>query len=284
LGVKDRLRRFVKLWIDLFAKHEILDHASAIAFQVLKSLIPLTLLGLALLGALGEQRVWSKTLAPGIKPHLQPASFHAVDVAVQKIFTTEGAGLIAFASVLAAWYISGSVRAVMTGINQIYEAEETRPWRVRYAISFGLAICIAVCVIGSVLIVAAGAQLGGHGALEVVVAIGRWLLAVGALGLAVALLVRWAPAEHRAKRWTSAGSALVIAAWIVATLLFKLFVSDVANFKTATGSLAVFLVLIGYVYTSAILFLVGVQLDELLRQDATRGERGVLELLFGVGR
>src|SRR5205823_13970924 len=107
--------------------------------------------------------------------------------------------------------------------------------------------------------------------------------AVAALGLAVALLVRWAPAERRAKRWASAGSALVIAAWIIASLIFKVFVSDVANFKTATGSLTVFLVLIGYVYTSSIIFLVGVQLDELLREDATEGQRGVLGIL-GIAR
>jgi hypothetical protein len=39
------------------------------------------------------------------------------------------------------------------------------------------------------------------------------------------------------------------------------------HFKTAIGSLTVFLVLTAYVFTSAAIFLVGVQLDELLRKD-----------------
>jgi hypothetical protein len=56
------------------------------------------------------------------------------------------------------------------------------------------------------------------------------------------------------------------------------------NFKTATGSLAVFLFTIGYVYTSSIILLVGLELDELLREDATEGQRGVLEILFGYGK
>jgi membrane protein len=118
----------------------------------------------------------------------------------------------------------------------------------------------------------------------VVVSIGRWLAGIALLALAVALLVRFAPAEQRANRCVTAGSLLVIAAWIGATLIFELFVTQVANFKTPVGSLTVFLVLIGYVYTSSIIFLVGVELDELLREDATKGERGVLELLFGYGR
>jgi uncharacterized BrkB/YihY/UPF0761 family membrane protein len=53
--VRQRLNRFVKLWVDLFSRHLLLDHASAIAFQVLKALVPLTLLGIALLGVLGQR-------------------------------------------------------------------------------------------------------------------------------------------------------------------------------------------------------------------------------------
>jgi hypothetical protein len=37
-----------------------------------------------------------------------------------------------------------------------------------------------------------------------------------------------------------------------------------------------------YVYASSIVFLVGVELDEQLRADATSGERGVLSVLFGL--
>jgi membrane protein len=281
VAVKNRLRRFVRLWIDLFARHELLDHASAIAFQVLKSLIPLTLLGLAVLGAAGEQHVWRKTMAPAIKGHVQQPTFHAIDYAVEKIFTTDSTGLIAFASFLSLWYISGAVRAVMGAVNQIYETDDPRSWPVRYAISFGLAACIALGVIGALL----AASLFGHvgGSLQVVAEIGRWIAAIVLLALALGMLVRFAPAKHRANKWTSVGTLLVIVAWIGATLIFELFVSHVANFKTATGELTVLLVLIGYVYTSSIVLMVGMELDELLRED-TAGQRGVLHVLFGYGK
>jgi membrane protein len=147
-----------------------------------------------------------------------------------------------------------------------------------------LAVGIAICVVGSIVTVAAAPNLSPHGAVSVVVSIGRWLIAIALLSVAVGLLVQFAPAERRAKRWASAGSVLVIAAWIGATLIFEQFVVHVANFKTAIGSLTVFLVLIGYVYTSSIIFLVGVELDELLREDAVKGQHGVLDLLFGYGR
>src|SRR4051812_41695675 len=165
--MRARAKRFVKLWIDLFNEHELLDRASAISFAVLKALVPLTLLGLAVLGAVGQRHVWKETLLPGLKPHVQPATAHALDVAVEKIFSTNPAGLIAFASIVALWYISGSVRGVMTATNCIYEADETRSWKARYPLSLGLAGAIAVCVIGAALAVLAAPALASHGALQV---------------------------------------------------------------------------------------------------------------------
>lgn len=281
--MKARLKRFVELWVDLFNKHRLLDHASAIAFNVLKALVPLTLLGLAVLGAVGQKKVWSDTLFPRLQQHLQPQTAHAINAGAERIFSTDSTGLIVFAALLVVWYVSGAVRAVMGSINDVYEADETRSWKVRYPLSFGLALTIAFCLVGALLVVTVGSALALDGAAGVVVSIGRWLVAVGLLALAVAALVRYAPAERRAKKWASAGSMLVIVAWIGATLLFEQFVVHVANFKTAVGSLTVFLVLIGYVYTSSIIFLVGVELDELLREDAAADDRGLLELL-GIAR
>jgi membrane protein len=277
--VTTRLKRFVRLWVDLFAKHELLDHASSIAFAVLKALVPLTLLGLAILGAAGQRQVWNDTILPRIQSHVQPATAHAIDIAAEKIFSTNSTGLIVFASLMTLWYVSGSVRGVMSATNAVYGCGETRSWKERYPISLGLAAAIALCVIAAILVVLAAPALARHGALQVVVAIGRWLVAVALLGLAIGLLMRFAPVEPRPNQWVSGGTILVILAWVAATLIFQVLVTTLLNFKTATGQLGVFLVLTGYVYTSAIIFLVGVEVDELLREDAKEGQHGLLHML-----
>ena len=281
--MKTRLKRFVRLWVDLFAKHELLDHASSMAFAVLKALVPLSLLGLGLLAAVGKQRVWKETIYPRIQSHVEPATAHAINVAAEKIFSTSSTGLIVFASLLTLWYVSGSVRGVMGSTNTVYGCEETRSWKQRYPTSIGLAAAITLCAVGAILVVLVAPALARHGALQVVVQIGRWAVAIALLALAVGLLMRFAPVEPRPKAWVSGGSILVILAWVVATLVFQLLATTLLNFKTATGNLAVFLVLCGYVYTSAIIFLVGVEVDELLRADAREGERGLLNML-GIAR
>jgi uncharacterized BrkB/YihY/UPF0761 family membrane protein len=48
----------------------------------------------------------------------------------------------------------------------------------------------------------------------------------------------------------------------VALLIFRWYVTSVASFRPAWGSFVAVLMLTGYLYTSAIVFLVGVQANE----------------------
>ena len=280
--VVNRTRGAAELLRERFARHELLTYASAIAFQVLKSLVPLTLLGLALLGAVGRRDVWTNHIAPALKSRLDPAVFHAIDHAVQKIFASSSVGLIILSSLLTVWFVSGGVRAVMGAINRIYEADDERPLWVRWPLSFGLAFCLVAGIVGAALLVEAVPKQSGS--LEILLFLVRWIGALAALVAATGVLVRLAPARHRPKRWASAGAVLVIATWLVTSFAFRWYVSTFANFKTAVGQLTVFIVLMAYAYASSIVLLVGIEIDELLREDASSRERGILDVLFGLGR
>jgi membrane protein len=271
---------FARVWTDLFSRHQILNSASAISFQSLKAMVPLALFGIALLSMLGLGDVWTNTLAADASHRLTPSSFKALDAAARKILADQGPALPILAGAALLWYASGLVRACMNGMNLIYEADEQRSFRRRWAISFALALCLAIAVVLSVLAVTAAPRIAGDGATHVVLAILRWPFAVVALGVAVGLLVHFGPAKPQQARWTSAGSILVVAGWIVESLLFGWYVRTLADFTSASGTLTLFLVLAAYLYTASIIFLVGVQLDELLRKDASASETGILGLLL----
>jgi membrane protein len=277
-----RIRAVVELWTDLLSRHDSLTYASAIAFQALKALVPMSLLGIGLLSATGHESFWRKHVEPALRGHLTAPANHAIDFAAQRIFSTGTAGVIALGAGLTVWYVSGGVRAVMGALNRVFDLEENRPFLPRWGLSLALGILVSACIVGAVLLAALGPSWGSGVAHGFVLA-GRWLLAVLLLIFAVSFLVRWAPIKHERvpRRWASLGGLIVVGTWIVASLVFRWFVASVANFKTATGQLIVFLVLMGYVYTLAIVFLVGVELDELFHEDATRGDRGILGVLLG---
>ena len=272
---KRGVRAFVDVWIDVFLKHDVLTYASAIAFQLLVALVPLVVLTLGVLGALDERSVWKKQIAPGIERRLPDATWNAVNYAAERILTHASAGLIVFGAALTVWELSGSVRATMGALNRMYDTDEERSRWVRFGVSFGLAVAIGACFLGAILVLTLAKHVGGS--LDVLVSVGRWILAVLLLGVAVELLLRFAPTERREKRWVTLGSAFIVVAWVIASLIFKVYVSSVASFRSTIGSFVAVLVLTAYLNVSAIVFLVGVQVDELIRKDAVRGERGVFD-------
>ncbi len=70
------------------------------------------------------------------------------------------------------------------------------------------------------------------------------------------------------------------------TLVFRWYVTSLANFKTAIGSFTVFMVLASYLYVAAIILLVALELDELVREDLKQPQRDrtLLPLVVGVLR
>src|SRR5581483_8361557 len=233
----------------------------------------------ALVGVVGRRDLWTKHVAPTLSKHFDPPVFHAMDFAVKKIFDPDSVPLLVFAAVLTVWYVSGGVRAIIGGINRVYETEENRPFWTRWPISFGLALGVVCGIVGALLLIEIVPKPGGLW--NIVVDPVRWIGAVVALALAAGLLVRLGPVERRPKKWASAGAVLVVVTWIITSLVFRWYVGSVANFKTAVGQLTVFIVLMAYVYASSIVFLVGVELDEMLRADASSDERGILSVILG---
>jgi membrane protein len=273
---------FVSLWVDLFKEHNLLTYASAIAFQALVALVALVLLVVAVLGEIGRTDVWTKQIGPQIEPKVLPAVYHGIDATFAKIFDASSVGLIVFAAILAIWEISGAVRACMGALSRIYETEDDRPWFIRFPVSLGIGVALTAALVGSLLLATAGRTLV-HGSWNIAFTLARWLLSIVLITGAFGLLVRYAPAERRTKKWASAGAAAVVVAWIVQSLIFWVYLRYLADYRSAAGSLLGVYFLTTYLYVAAIVLLVGVELDEQLRKDLKGGnERGIIEIVRDV--
>ena len=281
-GPRKRRRHLLHELFRRFSDHELSIYASAIAFRALVALIPLALLALALLGELGLQSTWRNSIAPAIRPRVIHPVFDGINASVDKIFTSDSGALIAFAVALVIWDLSIGISAIMAALNLVHDVQERRSTLRRVLLAVGLAIAVGVCIIGAILLLVAAPRAGG--ALNVTLSVVRWVLAPLILGLGVGLLVRFAPAERPDVRWASVGSLLVIASWIIATELFRLWVTYVANFKTAVGSLAALLLLTLYVFISCAIFLIGAELDELLRKETDGRGLALTDLIPGLAR
>ena len=264
-----RLRSAARGLAECFSEHALLTYASAISFRALIALVPLVLLGLALLGVFGLEDVWTDTIAPALEDHLTRPVFNGIDFTAERIFTSDKASLVALATALVVWDMTWAVNGVMQALNRIHDVEERRSTLRRISVATGLGIAVVACLIAAVLVQAVAPSLT-DGALDTVLSIVRWPIAILFLWAAVTLLFRYAPAEKPEMRWASGGSLLVIASWLIASGLFREWVTQVADFKSATGSLTVFLLLTSYVMVSASIFLIGAEVDEQARKKSRR--------------
>lgn len=261
-------RVLVRDFKDAVVANRLLVYSSAVAYRTLIATIPLFLLGLALLGAFGLQSTWDDSIRPAVDPHVEQPVARAIDFSVNQIFAGNSAGLIAFAGVWTLWNVSIAVSVIMQALNEIHDVREERPWKIRILTAVALGTAVGTLVIVAVLVMSAAPLVGGS-VLHIVLGIGRWLVAPALLMLAVTLLFRFAPAEKPQVEWASAGSALVVLVWLAATGIFAWWVT-VANYKSATGNLAVLVTATLYLFITSAIFLFGAQLDELLRRKADR--------------
>lgn len=251
-----------------FRRNDLLTYASAIAFQVATAIPPFLLFAFAMLGFLNLDEVWSQHIAPDVKHHVSQHAYALIDDTVRKVLGTKQLWWVTVGGALTIWEISGAVRAVMGAFDGIYDADEPRGFRDKFATSITLAVGLALLFLAAVGVVRFAPLLYGHasGAGAVVSFVVRWLVAAGVIGVAVGLLVRYAPAVKQPLPWVSFGTLLVIVGWVAMSIGFGVYVTSVVSYGSIFGHLAVLFVLLLYLYASAIVFLGGAQLDAAVRR------------------
>jgi membrane protein len=244
-------------------------YSNALGLRVLASFVPLTLLGLALLGITGREDLWREDLGPAIEERVRAPVFAGIDHTVERIFAESAWALLAFAAALALWHVSRGIRIVMKALNTIHDTRETRSPRRLLVTDLALACALIGLLTAAFLLVVALPRLG-TGVASTILHIVAWVGAALLLAIVIGLLVRYAPAERPEVRWASAGSLLVVAVWVVTTVAFGWWAGSVADYESAVGVLLAFLVLTTYVLASTTIFLVGAQVDELARKGGRR--------------
>ena len=271
-------REVVRTTIARMEENHLLTYASAIAFQVMTSLLPIALLGLSILSFLHLQDVWPKDIAPQVSDQVSPQVFTVIDTVAKRTLSGGHAWWLTAGVLFTLWQASGVARAVMGVLSIVYGDGDDRPFIRRYLISFALGVAVAVCVLGALAIVRFGAALLGleheGGLVTAILFVVRWGAALSLLSTAVWVLLRFAPAHPGPHRWISFGSALCVIAWVGTSVVFGLYVTDVADYGSIFGSLATVFLLMTYLYISACAFLIGAQVDALVRHGETGSHSG----------
>jgi membrane protein len=181
---------------------------------------------------------------------------------------------------LALWGVSGAFRSVMEAMNVMYEVEEDRPfWKV-YGLSIFMSLAVVVLLVGALVLVIFGESIGvrvtdlvGLGAVFATLwNIVQWPVVALVVLFAFALIYYFAPAAKQRFRWISPGSLLAFVFWLIFSLLFSLYAGMAGSYNETYGSLAGVIILMLYVYYSALIMLVGAEVNQVIEEHIPGGK------------
>jgi membrane protein len=180
--------------------------------------------------------------------------------------------------------------ATITALNIAYEEKEKRGLVVFYLTALGLTLCAVVLALVLLSATAAAAALGRlvPDASGATIIAGRVLTDIALVLIAAAVaatLYRFGPSREDARwKWITPGSIFAATSWLIMTLLFGLYVSNLTDYDATYGSLGAVVALLTWLYFSAYAFVFGAELnseiehqtakDSTTGSPAPMGERG----------
>uniref|UniRef100_E6VLF0 Ribonuclease BN n=1 Tax=Rhodopseudomonas palustris (strain DX-1) TaxID=652103 RepID=E6VLF0_RHOPX len=176
---------------------------------------------------------------------------------------------------LALWSANGGVKAIIDALNAVYDVEEERGFFKLNAFSLLLTLGALGAVLAAIgLVIAAPivlAQIGLGSLVAVVIDYGRWpvlaLLTFAGLGL----LYRTAANRPSPPwRWVLPGSVAATLSWLAGSAALSYYLANFADYNATYGSLGAAIGLMIWMWMTAIVVLVGGELNAAIEARAGR--------------
>ena len=181
---------------------------------------------------------------------------------------------------LALWGVSGAFRSIMEAMNVMYEVEEDRPfWKV-YGLSIFMSLAVIILMLSAFGIVIFGGSVGGGLAgviglgnvFETAWSIAQWPIVACIVLFTFALIYFFAPAAKQKFTWISPGAVLAFVFWLLFSLLFSFYVGNFGSYSASYGSLAGVIILMLYTYYSALIMLIGAEMNQVIEWHIPGGK------------
>jgi membrane protein len=273
-GVGMSFREFFGGLKDEISRDGITDLAASVTYYGILALFPFLLMLVALasvvitpeqaesiVGQLGE-------VAPG------PATQILGD-RIRQLGGQQNVALLGVGALFAIWSASGGVMSLVGALNRCFDVKERRPWWKVRVLSILMTIVASALALVAALVAVAAAPLASWIGGPVGAAISWLRLPVAGFVMMVlwALLYNVLPDGERRIRLVTPGSVLGVLLWVGASWAFSRYVSAFGRYDKTYGSLGGVIVLLLWMWISALALLVGAEVNALIAHRSPEGKR-----------
>jgi membrane protein len=173
------------------------------------------------------------------------------------------------------WSANAAMKALFDTLNIVYGEQEKRGFLKLNAMSLTFtiaAIAFVLLALGAVVVVPVVLNyLSMSNFADLLVRIARWPAMFVCLALALACIYRFGPSREAPRwRWITWGSAAATVFWLVVSALFSWYAANFGKFNETYGSLGAAIGFMTWLWISAIVILLGAELDSEIEHQTTR--------------
>lgn len=248
----------------------LLDWAAALTYFGMLSLFPGMIVLISLIGVIGDSatvplRENLAQFAPGPAREIVDSAIGTVDRA-----GTKAGAMLAVSLAVALWSASGYIGAFSRASGAIWRQDAHRPFYAKIPIKLAITatVLLLLALIGLIIVFTGpladqlGRLVGAGDGLVSAWGYLKWPLVLLLMMILLSLLYVSAPdLEHQRFRLITRGSSVAIAIWVVASVLFTIYVSSLASYDRVYGSIAGVIVFLVWLWITNIAILLGVQID-----------------------
>jgi membrane protein len=248
--------------------HQLSLVAAGVAFYAMLAIFPAIISTVTVYALVSDPADVKRQLDPTLRT-LPPDVSNLVSTQLTKAVATSGSGLtlgLLLGLLGTLWAASGGINALLTALDQVYDAPGPRPFVKQRGLSLVLtvgALFAALVVIGLLAVLpAVASHVGVGGPARAGLQVGRWVLLAVLVAVALSVLYRVGPNRPgRRHRWLSPGVLVAMLVWLAGSAGFTLYVSFFSSYGATYGSLAAVIVLLLWLYVSAFAVLIGAEVD-----------------------
>ena len=200
-----------------------------------------------------------------------------------------GIAMAVVGMVLAVWSLTGAMQTLMWALNSAYERQETRSYVKRRLTAlvmvilmlFAFVLAFGLLVLGPHLSGWIGNAVGIEAVIDWLWWTAQWPVLILGLLVAFATILYLGPnVDHPRWRFLTFGTAFAVVAWLLGSGAFAVFVSQFGSYNKAWGSLAAVIVMLTWLWLSALSLLFGAELNAEAERsrELRRGEPAEVEL------
>jgi membrane protein len=270
--VSGRVATVVKRTLIAFYDDQMTHHAAALTYYSLMSLFPALLIGLSLLGLIGQYPETYDSIIEYLREVTPDSTLGTIDAALREALQNKSQAATALiVSVALAFYgTTGVLEAARRALNVAFDVEGGRSFLQRKAVDIGSSIVLGLLVLATLILM----FVGGNLADDLLGAVGlgdtasdawrilRWPTAFALALLAFSWVYYVTPdVEPRSFRWVTPGALTGVLLWIAASLAFSAYVSNFGGISATYGSFAAAIVLIVWLWLTNVAMLFGAELN-----------------------